>query len=112
MKIVQKGNKQLKVADERLDEMLGRGFTEVDQKTGKLITKKDPKTDKIATLEKENAELKKLTEQNRTVYSEYKEMQADLMMLRQIKCDVDKVMRELYPERMQTDKTKETETTL
>ena len=60
MKIVQKGNKQLKVAAERLDEMLDRGFAEVDQKTGKLITKKDPKADKIAALEKENAELKKL----------------------------------------------------
>ena len=60
MKIVQKGNKQLKIADERLDEMLSRGFSEVDQKTGKLIAKKDPKADKIAALEKENAELKKL----------------------------------------------------
>lgn len=59
MKIVQKGNKQLKVADERLDEMLSRGFAEVDQKTGKLLAKKDPKADKIAALEKENAELKK-----------------------------------------------------
>ena len=59
MKIVQKGNKQLRIADERLDEMLIRGFSEVDQKTGKLIAKKDPKVDKIATLEKENAELKK-----------------------------------------------------
>ena len=59
MKIVQKGNKQLKVADERLDEMLARGFSEVDQKTGKLIGKKDPKADKITALEKENAELKK-----------------------------------------------------
>ena len=59
MKIVQKGNKQLKIADERLDEMLSRGFTEVDQKTGKLLAKKDPKADKIAALDKENAELKK-----------------------------------------------------
>ena len=59
MKIVQKGNKQLRIADERLDEMLLRGFSEVDQKTGKLIAKKDPKADKIKDLEKENAELKK-----------------------------------------------------
>ena len=59
MKIVQKGNKQLRIADERLDEMLNRGYSEVDQKTGKLIGKKDPRVDKIATLEKENADLKK-----------------------------------------------------
>lgn len=58
MKIVQKGNKQLKIADERLDEMLSRGYSEVDQKTGKLLTKKDPEADKLATLKKENAALK------------------------------------------------------
>ena len=59
MKIVQKGNKQLKVADERLDEMLSRGFSEVDMKTGKVIVKKDAKADEIAALKKENADLKK-----------------------------------------------------
>ena len=59
MKIVQKGNKQLRIADEQLDNMLARGFSEVDQKTGKLIGKKDPNADKITSLEKENAELKK-----------------------------------------------------
>ena len=59
MKIVQKGNKQLKIAGERLDELLNRGYSEVDQKTGKLIAKKDAKADKITSLEKENAELKK-----------------------------------------------------
>ena len=57
MKIVQKGNKQLRIADERLDEMLLRGFVEVDQKTGKPI-KKAPK-DELAALKKENAVLKK-----------------------------------------------------
>lgn len=65
MKIVQKGNKQLRVADERLDEMLSRGFVEIDQKTGKPINK-TPK-DELAELKKENAMLKKkvqsLTEQ-------------------------------------------------
>lgn len=57
MKIVQKGNKQLRVADERLDEMLRRGFVEIDQKTGKPIVK-TPK-DELAELRKENAALKK-----------------------------------------------------
>jgi hypothetical protein len=65
MKIVQKGNKQLRVADERLDEMLRRGFVEIDQKTGKPINK-TPR-DELAELKKENAMLKKkvqnLTEQ-------------------------------------------------
>lgn len=65
MKIVQKGNKQLRVADERLDEMLRRGFAEIDPKTGKPINK-TPK-DELAELKKENASLKKkvqsLTEQ-------------------------------------------------
>ena len=62
MKIVQKGNKQLKIADERLDEMLSRGFAEVDQKTGKLIAKKDPKAEEIAALKRENKVLKEKLE--------------------------------------------------
>lgn len=62
MKIVQKGNKQLKIADERLDEMLSRGFAEVDQKTGKLIAKKDPKAEEIAALKRENKALKEKLE--------------------------------------------------
>ena len=35
MKLMQKGNKQLRVPDNRLDEMLRRGFVECDPKTGK-----------------------------------------------------------------------------
>ncbi len=57
MKIVQKGNKQLRIADERLDEMLRRGFEEIDPKTGKPV-KKAPK-DELAALKKENTALKK-----------------------------------------------------
>jgi polyhydroxyalkanoate synthesis regulator phasin len=57
MKIVRKGNKQLQVSDERLDEMTRRGFVEIDPKTNKPI-KKDPK-DELAALKKENAVLKK-----------------------------------------------------
>ena len=53
MKIVQKGNKQLRIADERLDDMLLRGFVEVDQKTGKPIKKVSK--DELAELKKENA---------------------------------------------------------
>lgn len=64
MKIVQKGNKQLRIADERLNEMLLRGFEEIDAKTGKPV-KKAPKDEvsalkkEVAALKKENEELKK-----------------------------------------------------
>ena len=57
MKIVQKGNKQLRVPDDRLEEFLTRGYCEVDEKTGKLI-RKDP-VDDVKALKKENAALKK-----------------------------------------------------
>lgn len=61
MKIVQKGNKQLRVADDRLQEMLNRGYVEINEKTGKPI-RKEP-ADETAVLKKENAELKKINKQ-------------------------------------------------
>lgn len=65
MKIVQKGNKQLRIADDQLENYLAKDFCEVDQKTGKLI-RKEP-ADETKALKKENAALKKenkeLTEQ-------------------------------------------------
>ena len=57
MKLVQKGNRQLRIQDDRLDAMLAAGYTEVDQKTGKLL-KKEPE-DELKTLKKENSALKK-----------------------------------------------------
>ncbi len=57
MKLVQKGNKQLRIPDDRLDEFLTRGYCEVDEKTGKLI-RKEP-ADDVKALKKENAALKK-----------------------------------------------------
>lgn len=39
-------------------------------------------------------------------------MQKDLTMLYQIKGDVDKAMREIHPEMLHPNKTKEAETTL
>lgn len=56
-KIVQKGNKQMRVADDRLNEFLNAGYLEVDQKTGKLIGKKA--ADELKALKAENAALKK-----------------------------------------------------
>ena len=58
MKIVQKANKQLRIPDERLDDMRKAGFVEINPKTGKPI--KDP--DPIDALKKENAVLKKEVE--------------------------------------------------
>lgn len=60
MKMVMKGNKQLRVADERVDEMLAAGFSEVDSKTGKVL--REPKQDALAELKKENKALKKENE--------------------------------------------------
>lgn len=61
MKLVQKGNRQLRIQDDRLEAMLAAGYTEVDQKTGKLL-KKEP-VDELKKLKKENAELKKVIEE-------------------------------------------------
>lgn len=57
MKTVQKANKQLRVSDDRLDEMRKRGFVEVDEKTGKPI--QAAAEDGADLLKKENAALKK-----------------------------------------------------
>lgn len=56
MKTVQKGNKQLRVADDRLKDMLSRGYVEIDDK-GKPVAK-EPKDD-VQALKRENAALKK-----------------------------------------------------
>lgn len=57
MKIVQKGNKQLRIDDAQLNNYLAKGYAELDQKTGKFIEKKP--ADELKALKKENAELKK-----------------------------------------------------
>ncbi len=57
MKLVQKGNRQLRIQDDQLENMLAAGYTEVDEKTGKLL-KKEPK-DAVSVLKKECEALKK-----------------------------------------------------
>ena len=57
MKLVQKGNKQLRIADAQLENYLAKDYLEIDQKTGKPI-QKEP-VDDIKALKKENAALKK-----------------------------------------------------
>ncbi len=58
MKLVQRGNKQLRVADDRLEDMLKAGYIELDEKTGKPVKSPAAKTEADA-LRKENAALKK-----------------------------------------------------
>lgn len=58
MKIVQRGNRQLRVADGRLEEMLKAGYTQVDEKTGQLM-ERPAKEDGVKALKKENDALKK-----------------------------------------------------
>ena len=57
MKIVQKGNKQLKIADDQLANYEVKGYAEIDQKTGKPIAKES--VDEVKALKKENSALKK-----------------------------------------------------
>ena len=57
MKLVQKGNKQLKVRDDQLANYVTRGYAEIDQKTGKPVAKEP--VDEVKVLKKENAALKK-----------------------------------------------------
>ena len=75
MKMVMKGKKQLRVADERVEEMLAVGFCEVDAKTGKIL--REPKQDALAELKKENKTLKKeneaLKKENETLKKEAEE---------------------------------------
>ena len=72
MKMVMKGNKQLRVADERVEEMLAVGFC---AKTGKIL--REPKQDALAELKKENKALKKeneaLKKENETLKKEAEE---------------------------------------
>ena len=65
MKLIQKGNRQLRVDDVRAEELIKAGYVEVDQKTGKPIkveTKEESAMkavqEKAEELLKENASLK------------------------------------------------------
>lgn len=54
MKLIQKGNKQLRVDDVRAEALLKSGFVEINEKTGKPVKVADQKD----LLKKENEELK------------------------------------------------------
>ncbi len=59
MKIVQKGNRQTRVADNRLAEMLSAGYVEIDEATGKPIHPPAAESDEVKALKKEITALKK-----------------------------------------------------
>ena len=52
MKLIQRANKQLRVADDRVDDYLKAGYVEIDPKTGKPVgaekAEKPKKSDKKA----------------------------------------------------------------
>lgn len=74
MKLVQKGNKQLRVADDRLEDMLKSGYVEVDMKTGKPAAL-PAKEDGSSALKKENATLKR---ENKALKAQVEELTAKL----------------------------------
>ena len=79
MKLVQKGNRQLRVADNRLEEMRKSGYVEVDAKTGKPVAV--PAADdgtaalkrEVSALKRENKELKATVEALKTENGNLKE---------------------------------------
>lgn len=68
MKTVQRGNKQLRVDDSRLEAMLQSGYVEVDAATGKPIS--PPVKPDRAALKQENAALKQENEELRARVAE------------------------------------------
>ena len=71
MKLIQRGNKQLRVDDVRAEELIKAGYVELDQKTGKPVKGEDPEKD----LKKENATLKK---ENKALQAKVEELTAQL----------------------------------
>lgn len=80
MKMVMKGNKQLRVPDERVEAMLAQGYSEVDAKTGKVI--KEPKQDEVKALKKEiqkqDKEIQVLEKENKALKAEVETLKAQL----------------------------------
>lgn len=73
MKIVMKGNKQLRVEDDRVDAMLAVGFSEVDAETGEVIH--GPKGNELEEVKTENDALKK---ENKALKAENKKLKAEM----------------------------------
>lgn len=63
MKLIQKGNRQLRVDDVRAEELIKAGYVEIDKETGKPVKVEEEQPEKalkaeIAALKKENKALK------------------------------------------------------
>ena len=58
MKLIQKGNRQLRVDDVRAEELIKAGYVEIDQKTGKPIVVETEEEKAQKALVEENAALK------------------------------------------------------
>lgn len=80
MKTVMRGNKQLSVADERLEEFEKLGYVEVDPETGIPVSVPDVEDKAESALKKKNAELKKanekLAKENEELTAKFKEAEA------------------------------------
>lgn len=59
MKLIQKGNRQLRVDDVRAEQLLKAGYVEIDKETGKPIVVETEAQKAEKALKKENAALKK-----------------------------------------------------
>lgn len=77
MKMVMKGNKQLRVPDERVDAMLEQGFAEVDPKSGKVI--RERKQDEVTELKKQ---IKDLEKTNKKLEAELKKADKEVEALK------------------------------
>lgn len=73
MKIVQRGNKQLRVTDDQLNGMLAAGYVEIDEKTGKPVEVETPEDKADKALKKENSALKKENKELKTKVEELTE---------------------------------------
>lgn len=71
MKLIQKGNRQLRVDDVRAEELIKAGYVELDPVTGNPVKVEPTEKD----LKKENAALKK---ENKALQAEVDELKAKL----------------------------------
>lgn len=78
MKLVQRGNKQLRVDDVRAEELLKAGYVEIDQKTGKPIKAETTEDGADKALKKENAALKKENKELKAQVAELTAQVSDL----------------------------------
>ena len=77
MKLVQRDNKQLRVADDQVENMRQFGYVEVDGKTGKPIKVPTAETE-ADRLKKENAALKR---ENKDLNAQVKELDTKMKEL-------------------------------